>query len=278
MTYSPRRRGLSRVRKCADVVANADAGARSPMRTSPLTSRLFPWVFALPNCVLYARVSTDEQAERGLSLTAQIEACERHAERESWPVLARCQDEGVSAGKPLDKRPGLVAAIAELGRDDVLLVAKRDRIFRADPFECAVIERAVRTRGARIVSAAGEGTADDSPASVLMRRLLDAFAEYERLLIAMRTRAVLTSKRARNERTGEIPYGKRLAADGKTLETDALEVSVIGLMRSLRECGLTLRQIAAWLDADEVPTKHGGRWSHSTIAEILRRCPESKAP
>jgi DNA invertase Pin-like site-specific DNA recombinase len=60
----------------------------------------------------------------------------------------------------------------------VLLVAKRDRIGRLDPLPMAMIESAVRRKRARIVSAAGEGTENDDPSSILMRRMIDAFAEY----------------------------------------------------------------------------------------------------
>lgn len=59
----------------------------------------------------------------------------------------------------------------------MLIVAKRDRLGR-DPMVVAMIESAVKRKGARIVSAAGEGTDSDSPTDILMRRMVDAFAEY----------------------------------------------------------------------------------------------------
>ena len=45
-----------------------------------------------------------------------------------------------------------------------------------------------------------------------MRGIVDVFAAYEREVIRARTRAALGVKRARGERTGEIPYGYRVAA------------------------------------------------------------------
>ena len=176
-------------------------------------------------------------------------------------------------GGPLHRRPGLVAAIAALGKGDVLLVAKRDRIFRADPYECTVIERAVLGRGARIVSAAGEGTGDDTPSSVLMRRLLDSFGEYERLVIAARTRAVLNSKRTRGERTGQVPFGWQLGSDGKTLLADPDEASALAWMRKLRGEGMSLRKIAREMGLLGVAPRSGGLWSHSSIAHLLRKRP-----
>lgn len=228
----------------------------------------------MTSAVIYGRVSTDKQARRGASLPAQAEVCRAAAARAGWPVSASYSDDGVSAGKPLAERPGLVAAIGRLTSGDVLLVAKRDRLFRADPFECALIERAVAGRGARIVSAAGEGTDDDTPSSILMRRILDVFAEYERLLAAIRTSAVIRSKRARSERVGQVPYGCRLGPDGKTLEADEAEQAVLARIRRWRESGWSLRAIAVGLNVMGVRPKRGGAgWSHSTILEVLRRCP-----
>ena len=115
----------------------------------------------------------------------------------------------------LERSSGLADDIATLGKGDVLLVAKRDRIGRLDPMAMAMIEAAVRRRGARIVSAAGEGTESDDPSSILMRRMIDAFAEYERLIIGARTKAGLGAKRRRGEKVtgGAIPYGSMAGPD-----------------------------------------------------------------
>lgn len=233
----------------------------------------------MTRAVVYIRVSTEDQAESGLSLRAQEEAAGAFAERSGWSVDAVCRDEGVSAGKPLDKRPGLVEAIARLGRGDVLLVCKRDRIFRADPYECAIIDRAVASKGARIVSAAGEGTEDDSPGSMLMRRLLDAFAEYERLQARVRTLAVFRSKAAASERCGQVAYGTRLAADGVHLEPEPAEAGLAQLVRALREVGMSLRAIAAQLWAWGLKPKNGGAaWGASTIRRLLKEGPPCPRP
>ena len=83
----------------------------------------------------------------------------------------------------------------------MLIVAKRDRLGR-DVIAVAMIERLAERKGARILSAAGEGTEGSDPASMLQRRILDAFSEYERLIIGARTKAALKAKRARGEAAG----------------------------------------------------------------------------
>src|ERR687890_350921 len=55
--------------------------------------------------VLYARVSTDEQARSGYSLAQQIEALRDYAAREGFEVLEEVRDPGQS-GASLE-RPGM---------------------------------------------------------------------------------------------------------------------------------------------------------------------------
>jgi DNA invertase Pin-like site-specific DNA recombinase len=220
--------------------------------------------------VIYLRVSTDEQAESGLGLEAQLAACKAMAARMGWEVVVILED-AMSGGLPLEKRTILMDALAELGKGDVLLVAKRDRLSRGDMMTTAMIEAAVQRAGARVVSAAGEGTESDDPASVLMRRIIDAFGEYERLLIKARTRAALKAKKARGERYGQVPYGHRLAGDGTRLEPDPAEAAAVALILELRAARMTLRAIAGELDRRAVPTKSGRPWRHSTVHDVLRR-------
>lgn len=66
----------------------------------------------------------------------------------STPLAAVFRDEGVSGSTGLDKRLGLLAAIAALKKGDLLLVAKRDRLGR-DPLVVAMIEGAVQRKGAQ---------------------------------------------------------------------------------------------------------------------------------
>lgn len=226
----------------------------------------------------YIRVSTEEQAQSGLGLEAQQEALRAATARMGVEYGPPIVDDGTSAALALDKRPRLLEAISSLQKGDVLLVAKRDRLSRGDPVAMAFIERFVAKRKARIVSAAGEGTDDDEPQNVLFRRIIDAFAEYERAIIACRTRGALRAKRARGEVAGNIPYGYAavLANDGRTtkrgaparrLEQDPREQTALSFMRERHAAGDSLRTIARLLD-DRHPARHG-RWHPDSVRRIL---------
>jgi DNA invertase Pin-like site-specific DNA recombinase len=214
--------------------------------------------------IAYLRVSTEQQTQSGAGLDAQLDACQRMAGK----LAGVYRDEGVSGKTGLDKRPSLLEAIAQLSKGDTLIVAKRDRLGR-DPLVVAMIEAAVTRKGARIVSAAGEGTDSDSPTDILMRRMVDAFAEYERLVIGARTRAALQAKKARGERTGSIPYGFHLADDGVNLVPDDVEQEAIAMIRELNGKGLSLRNIAGRLEAKGYKPRNGQSWHPQTISNIL---------
>ncbi len=56
--------------------------------------------------ILYARVSTDEQARSGYSLAQQLEALSEYATREGYEVLEEVQDPGQSGSEPGAPRHG----------------------------------------------------------------------------------------------------------------------------------------------------------------------------
>ena len=216
--------------------------------------------------IAYLRVSTDEQAQSGLGLDAQLNAIETTIGKPG----AVFRDEGYS-GKDA-KRPGLLDALDTLKKGDTLAIAKRDRLAR-EVYLAAWIEKEAKKRGARIVSAAGEGTQDDNPASVLLRHLVDAFAEYERAMIGVRTKAALSAKRNRGEKTGgDIPFGFDLNNNSGLLEANTDEQEAIEIISELRRRGYTLRQIGRELEQRGVKTKNGkATWHPQVIARIVKR-------
>jgi DNA invertase Pin-like site-specific DNA recombinase len=214
----------------------------------------------------YVRVSKNRQE---LSPEAQRAALERWC-LASGVVLVAVFEDRLCSVTPVGKRPGLDAALVELGTRGagVLLVARRDRLAR-DPILTAVIERLLQDRGAVLRSAAGEGTDADDPTSILMRRILDAFAEYERLLIRYRTKCALGVKRSRGEALGAVPYGRRRAVDGVHLEEDPDELAIAREARSLRAQGRSLRAVGEALDARGLRPRGGGTWHPKTIVALL---------
>lgn len=218
----------------------------------------------------YVRVSTDQQVESGLGIDAQIKALNEFAKRQGEESITILRDEGMSGSLPLEKRQGILNAIALLKKGDTLLVAKRDRIGR-DPMIVAMIESAVKRKGARIVSVAGEGTDNDDPSSILMRRMVDAFGEYERLIIGARTKAALRAKKERGERIGHIPFGKKLSNTGSLLLDNIYEQKIMKRIKTLRGKGFSIRKIASLLNEKKLFNRGNNRWNHASIHRIVSR-------
>jgi len=217
--------------------------------------------------VAYVRVSTDEQA---LGPEAQRAAVERWCASSGARLVAVCSDLGVSGAAPLESRPGLLAALDALRehRAGVLLVAKRDRLAR-DVVVAAMVERLAERQGARVLAADGTGNGE-GPEAQLLRGVVDVFAQYERALIRTRTKAALRVKRERGERVGQVPFGYRVADDGRALVEDADEQRAVARVRELRSAGLTVAEVAERL-ASEGHRPRGARWHATSVARIARR-------
>ena len=217
----------------------------------------------------YIRVSTDQQAESGLGLEAQRKAIEAYSKKLGQPITEFYSDEGICGALSLDKRPGILNAISALGKDDIIVVAKRDRLGR-DPLVVAMIESAIARKGARIASAAGEGTDNDDPASILMRRMIDAFAEYELLIIKARTKAALRVKKEKGQRVGHIPFGYQLAQDGIHLENHEQEQHILKQINKLRKKGYSIRQTAFKLNEKQLLNRGKSQWNHASIFRVIK--------
>ena len=78
--------------------------------------------------ILYARVSTEEQAKKGYSLAQQLEALKEYALREGYEVWEEVTDPGQSGGSL--ERPGMdrVRDPVAGGGISVVLAQDRDRV------------------------------------------------------------------------------------------------------------------------------------------------------
>lgn len=82
---------------------------------------------------LYGRVSTEEQALRGFSIEAQVDALKEYCEKNHMKIVDIYLDEGISGAKPPLKRPALKRLLedVESGKIDMILFTKLDRWFRS---------------------------------------------------------------------------------------------------------------------------------------------------
>jgi DNA invertase Pin-like site-specific DNA recombinase len=217
----------------------------------------------------YARVSTDKQAEQGVSLEAQTEKIRAMAVVHS-AVLADIIVEAGESAKSLS-RPGMqrLLALVDAGEVKAVIIAKLDRLTRSVKDLCTLLER-FECRGVALVSVA-ESLDTGSAAGRLVLNIMTAVSQWEREAIGERTRDAMSHKRTNGERVGNIQFGYRLCADGKHLEPDTAEQDVLDQIRYLRQSGHTMRGIAAALNHRELRTRRGSAWRLEHVARIIKQ-------
>jgi site-specific DNA recombinase len=217
--------------------------------------------------ILYARVSTDEQARSGYSLAQQIEALRDYAAREGYEVLEEIKDAGQS-GASLE-RPGMdrIRDLVAAGGVSVVLAQDRDR-FAREPAYHYLLRREFEEYGTKMRAQNDRG--DDSPEGQLTDGILDQLAKYERAKTAERSRR----GKLRKAREGKViaihtpNYGFKYNAtrDGYEVDKEAMQV-VQGIFRMIGEEHATLYKTKRRLEREGMPAPGGGNLWH---AKVLR--------
>jgi site-specific DNA recombinase len=216
----------------------------------------------------YARVSTDKQADFGVSLDAQSEKVRAMAVVQGAELVDMIVDAGESA-KSLN-RPGMarLLSLVDAGAVDTVIIAKLDRLTRSVKDLAELLERFTR-RGVSLVSVA-DALDTRSAAGRLVLNIMVSVSQLEREAIGERTRDAMQHKRANGERVGTVPFGYRTAADGVRLESNTAEQGILATMRELRAAGHSTRQISAELNRLGFTTRRGTEWRFQYVAEALR--------
>lgn len=218
----------------------------------------------------YIRVSTDEQANSGVSLAAQEAKVRAYCDLYEIQLAALETDAGFSA-KSLE-RPGLQRALAAIrrGEANALVIFKLDRLTRSVRDLGELLDDFQDER--RALLSVNEQLDTRSAAGRLVLRLLTSVAEWEREVIAERTATAMRHLAEKGRYTGgRVPYGYELGADGETLLEVEAEQVVMRLARELRAQPMSLRAIADTLERRGHRSRAGTRFSASAIAAMLGR-------
>ena len=141
----------------------------------------------------YVRVSTDKQADRGVSLEAQTEKVRAMAVVHGTDLVDVIVDAGESA-KSLN-RPGMtrLLSLVDSGAVSTVIIAKLDRLTRSVADLAELMKRFER-RGVSLVSVA-DSLDTGSAAGRLVLNIMVSVSQWEREAIGERTRDAMQHKR-----------------------------------------------------------------------------------
>jgi len=214
----------------------------------------------------YLRVSTQRQGRSGLGLAAQTEMIDGFLRSVNGKLCATFTE--VESGK-LEDRPQLTKALSACRvYGATLIVAKLDRLARNSYF----VEK--------LLHEGAEFKAVDCPdASTTMIKMLSIFAEYERTLIAERTRAALAQAKHKGVELGgdrgnilKIQRkGSRIGNAVRSAKARQRAADLLPIIEGIRAEGAgTLQQIADGLNHRGIATARGGEWSAVQVLRVTQ--------
>ena len=228
-------------------------------------------------CAIYTRKSTTMGLEQEFnSLDAQRESALAYIQRQpGWKLVDERYDDGGFTGANID-RPAFTRLLADIeaGKIDVIVVYKVDRLSRSLLDFAKMMER-FTAAGVSFVSVTQNFSTADAMGRLTLNMLM-SFAEFERSMIAERTRDKIAASRRKGKWTGgPVPFG--YSVKDKKLLVNEVEAQVVReafalflqhrqmamVARTLTERGLLPR-------GSSRPPKDGLRWTKDAIARVLR--------
>ena len=216
----------------------------------------------------YVRVSTQDQADHGVSLDAQRAKIEAYCSLRDLRLVEVIEDAGLSA-KNLE-RPGAqrILSMVKAREIDGVVVLKLDRLFRntADAIETS---RLFESHGVAFHSLS-ENLDTGSAVGKFYFTLMAGLAELERNVTVERTKLALGRKREKGEKLGgHCPFGFD-NVEGKLVANES-EQAILTDMRKMREAGYSFQRIANALNGKGVVSKAGGEWKAGSVHAIIKK-------
>ncbi len=224
---------------------------------------------------LYVRVSSEKQAEKDLSIVAQLKALREYAGKHGWTVVTEFKDEAESARTA--NRPAFQEMIGHAKRADkpfdAILIWKFSRFARNR--EDAIIYKALlRKRGVSVISMNEQ--IEDSPAGKMLEGMIEVMDEFYSANLGQDTIRGLKENASRGFLNGcsSMGYKAKKVMDGNNMrsksELDETYAPIIKRIFKMSLAGLGLKEIAKTLNAEGIKTNKGKLWSNSIIGYILK--------
>jgi len=162
-----------------------------------------------PLCAIYIRVSTEEQARQGISLSAQEEALKNYASALGYEIFELYKDEGKSA-KDIKGRKEMSRMLkdAEAKKFQAIFIYKLDRFSRSLKDLIETIEK-LKDWDVDFVSLQDK-IETTSASGKLMFHIISAFAEFERNVTGERTKFSMDKRARDGGLVSRAPFGYKI--------------------------------------------------------------------
>jgi site-specific DNA recombinase len=226
---------------------------------------------------LYARVSSDQQAEKNNSIPSQLRLLNEYALKHNMTISKEYIDEGESALSV--NRPAFLEMIAETKKKfppfQAILVWKLSR-FARNRQDSIVYKAMLKKRGIDVVSISEP--IDNTPQGQLMEGMIEVIDEFYSAVLAQETLRGMSENARKGYRNGGYAiYGyknTRVFDDKKNPKTkyeiNGAEAEVVKLIFELYAKGNGLKNIVMHLNKEKLSSRSGDKWGPTTIANILR--------
>jgi len=215
----------------------------------------------------YVRVSSQGQAENGISLEAQRAKIKQYAELNDAELINIYADEGIS-GKKVSNRPGLLEALQVAKAEKAAFVFYSLSRFGRSLRDVLKMTDELQKAGAAIVSIS-EKIDTVSAIGKVVFRILAALNEFEIEQMSERTKGALSHLKTQGKKTGGlVPYGFTKNKDNQ-LTPNTQEQKVIRTINKCYQNGMNYSKIAAFLNNENITSKNGGKWFAQTVKQVI---------
>lgn len=214
----------------------------------------------------YVRVSTDKQAEEGISIDAQIAKIQAWASFNDYELIHIYSDEGIS-GYSLNKRNGMNQALKHVSKDMAFICYSLSRISR-NVIDTIHISQTIEKKGADLVSLS-EKIDTTGASGKMIFNMLAVLNQFERDQTAERTKLAMQFKKTNNQAYSPTPYGYNRF--GNELVINITEALNIIRIKDMYQDGKGFTEIARTLNGEGIPTKQNKFWQASTVRLLLKR-------
>lgn len=216
----------------------------------------------------YARRSKEDTSKTA-PLDVQIVAIKKLATSKGLKLVDIETDNGLS-GKSLDNRPGAQRVLG-LVKDkliDCVIVYRSDRLCR-NTLEALQVKNLFIEKQITYLSVEQGVLSESSADSDFISTLFSALDERERKLVSERIKSKLARMKEQGLRIGgQVRYGQ-VVKDKEVVE-DGAEKALVGRIMQLKSDGLSVRKIAATVNAEGYTTRKRTPFGHNQIHRILQ--------